>query len=119
MCSYYLGNNSRKKTLVTTNNERALISLNVEIKVLSQKIKELKLVIQELIDAFTNISIDIPTPLPIEPPVELPEEPTEPEEPINPEPPIEPPIEPPTEEEIRIIEVTEEFYTTINLWLLI
>ncbi len=45
--SYYFANgNSRRKTL-TTNNNRALISLNVEVKALNQEVKELKLVIQE------------------------------------------------------------------------
>ena len=116
----YLFDNNKIRRRTRSNaysNDKEIIALN-------QEIKELKLVIQELIDAFADFSISIPveppTNPPIEPPVEPPpEEPTEPEEPVDPEPPVEPPIEPPTEDKIKIIEVTEEFYTAINLWLLI
>ena len=108
---YLLDSKTRRRTRSNT------YSNDKEIIALSQEIKELKLVIQELIDAFADFSISPPTNPPIEPPVEPPEEPTEPEEPVDPEPPVEPPTE--DEDEIKIIEVTEEFYTAINLWLLI
>ena len=59
---YLLDSQTRRRRSNAYTNDREIIAL-------SQEIKELKLVIQKLIDAFADFSISIPVEPPIEPPV--------------------------------------------------
>ncbi len=92
----------RKKAYRTTpqTTHIDISGLQGQIDALNQEVVEIKNILIQLVDLFSNLpSNSIPS---------------DTENPQEPEP------EPPTEEPTKVVEipVTEEFYTAINLWLL-
>ncbi len=103
----------RKKAYRTTpqTTHIDISGLQGQINDLNQEVTEIKNILIQLVDLFSNLPSN-PIPSDTEP---LPEPPPPVAPPVEPKPSPEPPTEEPT---IIEIPVTEEFYTAINLWLL-
>ena len=96
----------RKKVYRTTaqTTHIDISGLQGQIDALNQEVVEIKNILIQLVDLFSNLPSN-----PIPPDTETPEESKTPQE---------PPLEPEEPTTVLEIPVTEEFYTAINLWLL-